>query len=232
MSRLAQVAVMILMVWGTVLSSSSFGQATDAERRQLDAQAAELRESIRQLELVRNRLGSSAEDNRKRQQIQDLLSRKREELRAVESLRASVVGGGNPATVERNQGRLLDAEIRSTREEIEALEKERNRLGYSGDDVRRRRELDDLIGRKRERLRSDENLRISAGHPQTQEQREKRALDAEIRELNEEIRVLERERNRLGSGGDDARRRQAINDLLSRKRELLRVKERERALSR
>jgi hypothetical protein len=46
--------------------------------------------------------------------------------------------------------------------------------------------------------------------------------------MRQEIRVLESEKNRLGYSGDDLRRRNELNDLISRKRTVLSAKERQR----
>jgi hypothetical protein len=224
--RVVRAALMGLMI---LIPVTIGAQSTDVRKRELDVQASALRDSIRLLENERNRLGYTGNDVRKRAQINDLLSRKREELRAVESLRSSLVGRPNTATVDRKESQLQDAENRRLREEIEALENERNRLGYSGNDMRRRTEINDLISRKRATLRAGEAHRSTNQSSSSQEQAGKRALDAEIRELNQEIRVLENERNRIGYTGDDLRRRTEINTLLSRQRELLRAKERQRS---
>jgi hypothetical protein len=228
LALLIRVALATLLV--ALLPLAVCAQSSDVQRRELDAQAGTLRDTIRLLENERNRLGYTGADLQKRTQINDLLSRKREELRAVESLRSSLGGRPDPSTVNRKETQLQDAENRSLREEIEALEQERNRLGYTGDDLRRRTEINDLLSRKRELLRAGEAQRRAVqGDPSSQERADKRAIEAEIRELNEEIRVLERERTRLGYTGDDLRRRNDINALLSRKRELLRAKERQRS---
>jgi hypothetical protein len=226
-ARLAALFGLLALTW---LPRIAFSQTCAASRQELDSQARELRESIRQLENQKNRLGYSGVDLQKRNDLSSLISRQRNELSTVESLRSSTIGKPNPSTIQWQEKQVLDAETRSTREEIRLLENEKNRLGYSGDDLRRRNELNDLISRKRTVLSAEESER-SSGFRDDKSQRRlaRQTLDAEVRELSQEIQSLENESNRLGYGGKDLRRRNEISDLVSRKRELLSAKERQRS---
>ncbi len=78
-----------------------------------------------------------------------------------------------------------------------------------------------MLDRKRSTLRA----RQSTGY-RDDPAAKRRLLEAEVRELREEIRLLERQRTGLGTGGDDLRRRHQLGDLLNRKRDLLRARER------
>ncbi|MSQ48715.1 MAG: hypothetical protein EXR78_10100 [Deltaproteobacteria bacterium] len=220
------VAVLLVasLAW---LPSQALGQTCPASRQELDSQARELRESVRQLEAQKSRLGYSGTDLQKRNQLSDLITRKRDELSAVESLRSSISSRPSPSTIELQEKRLLYSEARGTREEIRALENEKSKLGYSDADLRRRNELSDLISRKRAVLNAEEAQKSSpllGG--QSEKRLERQTLDAEVRELTEEIRALEKEKSRLGYSGTELRRRTEISDLVSRKRDLLSAKER------
>jgi len=193
-------------------------------RRELDAQSQELRESIRLLESTRTRLGYSGDDLRRRNELGNLVSRKRSELNAVEALRSGTYGRPTPETVDRLERQLGDAGNRATREEIRLLETEKNRLGHGGDDLRRRNEMGSLISRKRAVL----NAQAYGGYADSPSG-QRRQLDAEARELREEMRLLENERNRLGYSGEDLRRRNELSNLVSRKRDLLSAKERSKS---
>lgn len=230
MRPVVRLAVALGLILLGCLPVTALCQTSAVSRQELDSQARELRESIRLLENQKSALGYSGADLQRRNHLGDLISRKRDELSATESLRSSLSGRANPATVQRQERQLLDAESRGTREEIRALENEKSRLGYTGDDLRRRNELGDLISRKRAVLSAEVSQRFGSPRDASSAKRlERLTLDAEVRELREEIRVLENEKNRLGHAGDDLRRRNVISDLLSRKRELLNAKERLRS---
>lgn len=219
----------LLLVWLPVSGLCDWGSD---RRRELDAQARELREAIRVLENEKDRLSYSGADLQRRRRLSDLISAKRAELSAVDSLRARLIGSTKPQPIRPQETQLHTAETRTRREEIRTLETRKSQLGYSGADLQLRRELDDLIHCKRAALSAAEAVGMNVGSDTASNRwRERRVLEAEVRELAQEIRWLESEKNRLGYTAADLRRRSEIADLICSKRALMAIKEQRRLKS-